>query len=436
MKRCFTLYVVLFASTITSEFSQARVSFTTGPFYNQSGGARHDDPFGHMNRIDTIKRMAGISHNNSHGYYPVHGPHAAAMLYNPASCAGWTEYDYYRATVEAFGIAVPASYSSSVTSDYVECAQSDDKSVIIYLHDSHRCAMMQQTQLYGYENYWNQIRKYPDYEHLLPQIHAWVHNNSDVHKKISRKGFANLEHKHSELIKKQELRAQAIKDAHMARQATLRESFNRSIEQLETEAREWKLLTDCLNHAGLSSTHIQKRSDALEATRHSAHYTEESFVINADATGMLSSRGCNPSAYTKQYGNQLQHTLHKECIELISRSVALPVRSPLYSHKGSLVDITDSAREFNQIGECHKTSMLNDFTYALLDYGSAIAEGVAQGIIGAAQDMIEHPFLAVACIVAGEYVLVYQLAKIMLQLAGITEDLAEIGITYSRILLA
>jgi hypothetical protein len=98
------------------------------------------------------------------------------------------------------------------------------------------------------------------------------------------------------------------------------------------------------------------------------------------------------------------------------------VGSLAYGHQEALVDCIDAAREYNQVGLVHKASVITDFCWALLNYGSAVAEGAACGLIGAVRDMVEHPIQTVACVVAGEYVLAYQLCKVV-------SNVADIGIT-------
>ena len=120
----------------------------------------------------------------------------------------------------------------------------------------------------------------------------------------------------------------------------------------------------------------------------------------------------------------MQQVIHRECIDIVSQAAQLSVHSPLYDYKNSLVNFTDSARSYNQEGLSGKAMQINDFCYALLDYGSAIVEGIACGVIGAAKDMINHPVQTALCVVAGEYVLAYQLLKV-------TTNLASIGISYA-----
>jgi hypothetical protein len=98
------------------------------------------------------------------------------------------------------------------------------------------------------------------------------------------------------------------------------------------------------------------------------------------------------------------------------------VGSLAYGHQEALVDCIDAAREYNQVGLVHKASVITDFCWALLDYGSAVAEGAACGLIGAIQDIIEYPIQTAACVIAGKYVLAYQLCKVVC-------NVADIGIT-------
>ena len=74
----------------------------------------------------------------------------------------------------------------------------------------------------------------------------------------------------------------------------------------------------------------------------------------------------------------------------------------------------------NQSGFTHKAIKILDFSWALLDYGTAIMEGIQEGLFNAGQDVVDHPIRTTLCLVAGEYVLAYQLAKIVCDVAEIT----------------
>ena len=171
------------------------------------------------------------------------------------------------------------------------------------------------------------------------------------------------------------------------------------------------------------TAHFHRRCDALESMQaDGALYTHQQYELNQDVQTLLQSNGYDISSYTTLYGNQLQNVLHQECLELLTDIAVLPMSSPAYAHQEALVDCIDAAREYNQEGLVYKASAITDFCAAFLAYSSAIVGGAAFGLIGAMQDIIEHPIQAAACVIAGKYVLVYQLCKVMC-------NVADIGIT-------
>ncbi len=73
------------------------------------------------------------------------------------------------------------------------------------------------------------------------------------------------------------------------------------------------------------------------------------------------------------------------------------------------------------MGSTQQASHILDFCHTLLDYGTAVLEGAVLGVTAAAQDIVDHPIQAALCVVAGEYVLAYQLSKLIF-------NVAELGI--------
>lgn len=132
--------------------------------------------------------------------------------------------------------------------------------------------------------------------------------------------------------------------------------------------------------------------------------------------------GCNNQDYMRIYGNQVQQVVHQECIRCIEKVALLPVASSLYEHQGTLVQCVDSAREYNQLGLTHKAACIVDFCHSLLDYGKVFLEGAAEGALGAVRSCYEHPLQTALCCAVGEYVLAYNLLKVL-------GTVAEIGVT-------
>jgi hypothetical protein len=199
---------------------------------------------------------------------------------------------------------------------------------------------------------------------------------------------------------------------------------DKQVRACTNEVNDWHELCNIYQeHDCGESAHLYRRCDALEDMQdRGAISSDQVYTLSHDVIQTLYSYGHDPAVYVRAYGSQFQQVLHQECIELLTRTVDLPVGSVVYNRQEVLIDCIDVVREYNQAGLVHKASVVADFCWALLDYGSAVTEGVACGLIGAIQDMIQHPIQTVACVVAGEYVLAYQLCKVVC-------NVADIGVT-------
>ena len=118
------------------------------------------------------------------------------------------------------------------------------------------------------------------------------------------------------------------------------------------------------------------------------------------------------------YGHSNPTMYHQEIVDIVHetanlfpKSVPKVYREPV----AAILECADIAREFNVQGEVEKACTTIDFCWALL-------AGVWDGVRGAVTDIIEHPLETAACVVAGEYILAYQLLRL-------TCDVAQIGIT-------
>jgi hypothetical protein len=192
-------------------------------------------------------------------------------------------------------------------------------------------------------------------------------------------------------------------------------------QEVQDALAEWRELAHVYQEYECGKTaHFHRRCEALKSMQaDGASYTHQQYELNQDVQMLLQSYGHDVSSYTTLHGNQLQDTLHQECIELLAETTALPTSSPAYIYQEALVDCIDAAREYNQGGLVYKASMISDFCSAFLAYSSAIVEGTVCGLIGAVQDIIEHPIQTAACVIAGKYVLAYQLCKVMCNVADI-----------------
>lgn len=121
----------------------------------------------------------------------------------------------------------------------------------------------------------------------------------------------------------------------------------------------------------------------------------------------------------KFYGNQLQHVVHQDSITLIERILAAEKPSIVYTYREALIDFINAAHCYNEAGFTQKAFLINDFCRSVLDYGNAILEGAVQGFVGTTKDCIENPFQSELCVAADEYLLAYQLCRVVFNVAEI-----------------
>jgi hypothetical protein len=117
--------------------------------------------------------------------------------------------------------------------------------------------------------------------------------------------------------------------------------------------------------------------------------------------------------------SKLQQVVELESIEIINEVKLLPLCSILYPHQEALVDCATAVGDYSKEGFLDKAMCVADFCWSLLDYGQAIAEGVALGVYSAAHDVLTNPIEATVSIIAGKQILAFQLCKVLYHVADI-----------------
>jgi hypothetical protein len=149
---------------------------------------------------------------------------------------------------------------------------------------------------------------------------------------------------------------------------------------------------------------------------------KKSYNLNNNVKKLLSHYGHELVPFTHCFGNQLQHAIHQESLDILDRIDTLPHHSLLYDHQEALVDFAAAMADYNHAGLTDKAMTIGDLCWTLLDYGQAIAEGAALGVYSAVGDILTNPIEATVCLVAGKQVLAYQLCKVLY-------NVADIGVT-------
>lgn len=196
-----------------------------------------------------------------------------------------------------------------------------------------------------------------------------------------------------------------------------------SLEAFQTQLSEYKELQSAYRaHAPLLSHAIDTRLDAynnLSGADNFLHYANKSYNLNNNIKQLLHKYNCDTAHFTQCFGNQLQHIIHQESLDLLNHIDHLSPTSVLYDHQEALIDFTVAMVDYNHEGLTDKATTIADFCWTLLDYGQAVAEGAALGIHSAVTDILNNPIEATVSMVASKPLLAYQLSKVLYNVADI-----------------
>ena len=265
-------------------------------------------------------------------------------------------------------------------------------------------------------------RRHAEFVAIAHKLNAEV-LQQEKNEKAQRKSAENKRNSPIDTLQLTRYR-QAEQKARQIKQETVRKTFDAQCDDLANESTEWQELLDIYQEESLgNTTRIERRIQMLQTMSNGqVIYTEQSYTLSSSASNLIHQAGGDSENYKSNYGNQLQQVIHQECIDGIEHLTNICSSAVLHPYKQGIAGCFDAAREYNQAGWTSKAATISDFCWMLLDCGLAIAEGAVDGVIGAVKDMAEHPVQTAICAIAGEYVLAYQLSKILY-------NAVDIGIT-------
>ena len=345
-------------------------------------------------------------------YYHQQMHHPACMTQYPEWCAQWSQADYAQAVMFLYGTAVPRTFNSSdcVFFPYTE---TEDLAVHTMCLEN----VMQQWKLYEYDNFRNFIKAIPGYEERLYKILTQVGADECVKSCIPQHIQKTLALEYTRIQGKKEIQRQIDEHTHLqaeeAKTFVVHKDFAKEMYEYENLQAVYQDFT------GNKNERMQNRIAALkQIAGGNNNRTTQLYDLSPHVFGSLYGTK-NTDGYFFFTGNPFQHALHKECIDFIDHVAHVPQSSPFFDYCGSLIECADGAHEYNRIGEVKNALTILDFCWALVDCGSALVEGAGLGLVGAVKDIAEHPLQATACALAGEYVLAYQLGKVLVNVAQI-----------------
>jgi hypothetical protein len=347
----------------------------------------------------------------------------SALFERHKECRKWTHKDYVIAVIHLCCQEVSYRDDNAASLHGFNIFYSDGRRHF-YLHRNDEERILNQINLYEYEEFRKMVSHFAGYEKKVQELHNLIHENKRVEANISAKlhnAIAQVcrEIEERNLREKKEHEQAARKRSEQERER-VQDTFHSNLDIIIHEAQSWNDLLDIAGDYGLSNANLEKRVSALEAIQGlEIEYAQLHYTLNVPARELIGECNYNPNDFTTHYGNQLQHVVHQECIALVNQAAQLKPQDNLYEYRKDFMDCVDASREFNQTGLTHKATTINDFCWTLLDIGRAIAHGVCSGVYYAAHDLATHPVQTGLCLVAGEYVLAYQVCKLVYAVADV-----------------
>ncbi len=216
--------------------------------------------------------------------------------------------------------------------------------------------------------------------------------------------------------------ARRVQKIHEQFRQTVHTNFMRQDEWLDNDTR---IVYE--QYEGWDTTRFTKRAQAEQEIKWSgARATQQSYTISNEAYRLLQESDIR--IFYGCYGNQLQQVIHQECIDLIERTAQISSASPMFAYRSTLACCIDAAQTYNRVGQTYSATAVADFCYTVLDYGKAVVEGARDGLVSVAQQALDNPLQTATSVTlsvaAGEYMLAYQLGKLVYGLLNLTVNAA------------
>jgi hypothetical protein len=262
------------------------------------------------------------------------------------------------------------------------------------------------------------------------------------------KEYKKIEKEYWTLCRQRDREEQAWIDELCDFNESVRDKLSQSFEELYQKKEEYVEQAQWLERYACGNVQrIHDRIAALEDIKSTGvQYAVQQYQLSPQAQDAIQKAGYRKLKYNRFVGNQLQRVIHQDCINLVEGIIIIPDKSIAHPYANALLTCTDSAREYNMLGDLRKAMDITDFCWSLIDhgknllaqaadavanaaieYGQAIGHGCIGGAVGAAtgiaQEIYEHPWQTLASVVAGEAMFSFAIGKLI-------ANVADIGITY------
>lgn len=470
MKRILTFILLLLASIqisyVIAWSEDSAGTHSVRPYFRMHS----DDDSSYMNPIVRFG-IRSVVYQHYNYYVPPSPPQSAPtpkqklprdIINDPQSCSDWSVDDFYTAIQSLYTEKIVAKIDDTVqlrTSansighhvDYYQI-YADAKNYHYVSHEK-LTSLMSAWKLFEYDNFWTAIKKLPYHSYIILNTQAFINGNQSIKDRMTFKARNRLKEevtKAREHLDKILDHRKKTKQKQDNEQAAFRQrvakSFEESFEGLYNEQNDRIEYAQWLEEYGVGDAQrIYDRIAAIEdITSSGVQYTEKAFALTPRAIAALQRAGYHTNVYRFAFGNQLQHVIHNDCINLIENIVTIPDRSIAHQHTNALLSHTESAREYNKLGDVRKAMNIADFCYALMDYGKKfltmsyetlsdvahdpyeywldLAEGTTSGISDVVKSIAKNPENILVGLVAGKTLLAYCMSQVLIDsIRNVTE---------------
>ena len=151
--------------------------------------------------------------------------------------------------------------------------------------------------------------------------------------------------------------------------------------------------------------------------------SKKNFALSGNTTKVINDFSLGKNAFLTCEGSAYQHAIHKELVSVLdtlgNQHALIQTNKALRAITQNTINFVDIARELNSAAQIKKATFAADLCWALLDYSSAVVEGVTQGAMATVHSFM-HPIKTATNIVDTVKAVGYHMAVFVKDIAEIT----------------
>ena len=174
----------------------------------------------------------------------------------------------------------------------------------------------------------------------------------------------------------------------------------------------------------------EKRRAAMQQVIENGNtYITENYELSPGLIRLLEEKNIDLSQFETCTGNPFQQVLHQESLEVAEGATIILSSSgeDVTALQDLALDFAQTSSQLNAVGSQIEAIQLLDWCWTALDYGKAVGEGVAEGVINSA-NMVLHPIDTIKGMAKGTAVLGAYLGRLIYHTASMAKARLDMDI--------